>query len=33
MFQPSGNLEQDLPILQAKFSNVHGLRERPPSQA
>ena len=29
VFEPSGNLEQDLPRIQARFSNVHGLRERP----
>jgi len=29
MFQPSGNLEQDLPLIQALFNDVHGLRERP----
>ena len=29
LFQPSGNLEQDLPIIQAKFTDIHGLRERP----
>ena len=29
LFQPSGNLEQDLPLIQARFSDVHGLRERP----
>ncbi len=29
LFQPSGNLEQDLPLIQARFTNVHGLRERP----
>ena len=29
LFQPSGNLEQDLPIIQALFSNVHGRRVRP----
>lgn len=30
LFHPSGNLEQDLPVIQALFSEVHGLRERPP---
>ena len=29
LFQPSGNLEQDLPLIQAMFSQVHGCRERP----
>ena len=29
LFQPSGNLEQDLPLIQARFSQVHGCRERP----
>jgi len=29
LFHPSGNLEQDLPILQAQFRNVHGCRRRP----
>jgi 1-acyl-sn-glycerol-3-phosphate acyltransferase len=29
LFQPSGNLEQDLPVIQAKFTDVQGLRERP----
>ncbi|MBL0311289.1 MAG: lysophospholipid acyltransferase family protein [Holophagaceae bacterium] len=29
LFKPSGNLEQDLPIIQAMFSDVHGLRQRP----
>ncbi len=28
-FQPSGNLERDLPLIQALFSNVHGHRKRP----
>lgn len=30
LFKPSGNLELDLPLIQALFSDVHGLRERPP---
>jgi 1-acyl-sn-glycerol-3-phosphate acyltransferase len=29
LFHPSGDLERDLPLLQALFSQVHGLRERP----
>ena len=29
LFQPSGNLEQDLPLIQAMFSQVHGYRKRP----
>jgi 1-acyl-sn-glycerol-3-phosphate acyltransferase len=29
LFRPGGNLEQDLPLLQAQFSHAHGLRERP----
>lgn len=29
LFQPSGNLEQDLPRIQAMFNHVHGLRNRP----
>jgi 1-acyl-sn-glycerol-3-phosphate acyltransferase len=29
LFHPSGNLEQDRPLLQAMFSHVHGLRKRP----
>ena len=29
LFQPSGNLEQDLPLLQAMLSQVHGCRQRP----
>jgi hypothetical protein len=28
-FHPTGNLEQDLPLLQAMFKDVHGLRKRP----
>lgn len=30
LLQPGGNMEQDLPLIQALFSDVHGLRERPP---
>ena len=33
LFQPSGNLEQDLPLIQAMFTNVHGCRERPQKAA
>jgi len=33
LFQPSGNLEQDLPLIQARFSQVHGCRERPRKDA
>lgn len=29
LFHPTGNLEQDLPHIQALFSQVRGLRERP----
>jgi len=29
LFHPSGNLEEDLPRIQALFGEVHGLRERP----
>ncbi|MDR3684340.1 MAG: 1-acyl-sn-glycerol-3-phosphate acyltransferase [Geothrix sp.] len=29
LFRPSGNLEQDLPPIQALFRPSHGLRERP----
>ncbi len=29
LFQPSGNLEEDLPLIQARFSQVQGYRERP----
>ena len=28
-FNPSGNLDQDLPLIQALFRDVHGLKERP----
>lgn len=31
LFHPSGDLEQDLPRIQALFSDIHGLRERPGS--
>lgn len=29
LFRPSGNLELDLPLIQAQFNHAHGLRERP----
>jgi hypothetical protein len=29
LFQPSGDLDLDLPRLQALYSDIHGLRERP----
>lgn len=29
VFHPSGNLEADLPRIQALFEGIHGLRERP----
>jgi 1-acyl-sn-glycerol-3-phosphate acyltransferase len=29
VFKPSGDLEQDLPLLQALFTDVHGLKVRP----
>ena len=29
LFRPNGNLEQDLPLIQALYSQVHGYRERP----
>ncbi|MFZ1375067.1 MAG: lysophospholipid acyltransferase family protein [Geothrix sp.] len=29
LFHPSGDLDQDLPLIQALFEQVHGLRERP----
>jgi 1-acyl-sn-glycerol-3-phosphate acyltransferase len=29
LFHPSGNLDHDLPLIQAMFSQVHGHRERP----
>jgi 1-acyl-sn-glycerol-3-phosphate acyltransferase len=33
LFQPSGNLEQDLPLIQARFRRMHGHRERPTKEA
>ena len=33
LFQPSGHLEQDLPLIQAMFNQVHGCRERPLKEA
>ena len=33
LFQPGGNLERDLPLIQGKFSDVQGLRERPTQAA
>jgi len=33
LFHPSGNLEADLPRIQALFSQVHGHRERPIASA
>ena len=33
MFYPSGNLEQDLPLLKALFDDVHGCRVRPKETA
>lgn len=33
MFQPSGNLELDLPRIQALYHEVHGLKERPAEEA
>lgn len=33
LFMPSGSLEQDLPLIQALFSQVHGHRERPTEKA
>jgi 1-acyl-sn-glycerol-3-phosphate acyltransferase len=33
LFHPTGDLEADLPILQAQYQAVHGLRERPTAQA
>lgn len=33
LFQPSGNLEHDLPLIQAMFSEIHGHRERPAKDA
>jgi 1-acyl-sn-glycerol-3-phosphate acyltransferase len=29
LFQPTGDLDRDLPLIQAQFSQAHGLRERP----
>ncbi len=29
LFQPCGDLETDLPRLQSRYAQVHGLRERP----
>ncbi len=29
MFRPTGNLERDLPLIQAQFSHAHGLKVRP----
>jgi hypothetical protein len=29
LFRPSGNLEIDLPLIQALFAEVKGLKERP----
>jgi 1-acyl-sn-glycerol-3-phosphate acyltransferase len=33
LFLPGGNLEQDLPLIQARFTDIHGLRERPTKDA
>ena len=33
LFHPTGDLDQDLPRIQALFSEVHGLRERPGEDA
>ena len=33
LFKPSGNLEQDLPLIQGVFSHVQGLRNRPAKNA
>ncbi len=33
LFQPSGNLEQDLPLIQDRFRNMHGRQERPANNA
>ena len=30
LFRPSGDLDRDLPLIQAQFSHAHGLKERPP---
>jgi 1-acyl-sn-glycerol-3-phosphate acyltransferase len=32
VFHPSGDMEADLPLLQARFKDVHGLRERPDTE-
>jgi 1-acyl-sn-glycerol-3-phosphate acyltransferase len=29
LFRPSGDLDRDLPLIQAQFSQAHGLRDRP----
>lgn len=29
LFQPSGDLDRDLPLIQTQFSQAHGLRARP----
>ena len=29
VFHPTGSLDEDLPLIQALFDQVHGLRERP----
>ena len=31
LLRPTGNLEQELPLIQALFSQAHGLRQRPTS--
>ena len=31
VFKPSGNLEQDLTLIQALFKDIHGCKERPMS--
>ena len=33
LFQPTGNLERDLPLIQSMFGQVHGLRQRPAKDA
>jgi 1-acyl-sn-glycerol-3-phosphate acyltransferase len=33
LFHPTGDLEQDLPLIQALFLDAHGLRERPEGNA
>lgn len=30
LFQPSGDLERDLPLIQGQFKDAHGLKVRPP---